>query len=111
MSTFITPDIQAKLTDFLFYLNRASDKEMRPYVHTSIVGTKYIKVLQFDWLNNTRSAHSGRTYCFIDKINGSIYKPATKHLPAVGMRGSILDTKSYRDADIYGKWLYKIKVS
>ena len=46
-------------------------------------------------------------HCFVDKNTGLIYKAASWRAPAKGSRASIHDPETYKNADVYGGWLYR----
>ena len=60
-------------------------------------GSKYYKITR------DRSV-----YCFIDKENGNIYKPAGYRAPAKDARANLHDYDTWvNKIDPYGSWLYK----
>lgn len=66
-------------------------------------GRKYAKVMMNQ--SGSRSVH-----CFIDKVTGDVYKPASISKPAKGIRFNLFDKNSreecYRKADWAGSYLY-----
>jgi len=46
-------------------------------------------------------------YCFVEARSGDIYKAAGWAKPAKGVRASIFDKDSFKDADPFGGWLYR----
>lgn len=52
-------------------------------------GKRYIKV--FFRYTNSSSSGGGSVYCFVDKTNGNVLKPAGWSAPAKGARGNIFN--------------------
>ena len=96
-----TMEIREKLDDFVGYLNNSMEKPDEYWYDYTTRGSKYFKIIM-----NGRNHQS--VYCFVDKRNGDIYKSAGWSAPAKGIRGSILVTDTYSNADWSGGWLYKI---
>jgi hypothetical protein len=66
-------------------------------------GRKYLKVVLITY--GAKSVH-----CFIDKMNGNVFKPASFNAPAKGVRYNLLNAdsrdKCYNYADWSGSYLY-----
>jgi hypothetical protein len=94
-------NIREKLDDFVSHLNNTMKKPDHYWYDYTTRGSKYFKII----MNST--GHRS-VYCFVDKRNGNIFKSAGWRAPAKGVRGSVLITESYANADWSGGWLYKI---
>ncbi len=94
-------NIRENLDDFMNHLNNNMEKPDEYRYDYTTRGSKYYKIIM-----NGRNHES--VYCFVDKRNGDIYKSAGWSAPAKGIRGSILITDTYSNADWSGGWLYKI---
>ena len=71
------------------------------------VGKKYIKVNQFRVHSDNSFSNNG-VFMFIDKNDGSCYKPASHRAPAKGIRfflDSLVDAPEM--VDPYGSFLYR----
>jgi len=53
------------------------------------------------------SGGSRHVYCFIRKEDGAILKSASWKAPAKGVRGSIFNPDTYKNADAYGGAWYR----
>ena len=93
--------------NFMNHLNNVMDKPDGYSYDLSTRGSKYYKVTM-----NARDSHSDfnsrSVYCFINKRNGDILKPAGWRGPAKGRRGSVIDIYTYKNSNWHGGWLYKI---
>ena len=93
--------------NFMNHLNNVMDKPDGYSYDLNTRGSKYYKVVM-----NTRGSHSDfnsrSVYCFINKRNGDILKPAGWRGPAKGRRGSVIDIYTYKNSNWHGGWLYKI---
>ena len=94
-------NIRKNLDKFIDYLNNSMKKPDNYWYNYTTRGSKYYKVVM-NYINHES------VYCFVDKRNGDIYKSAGWRAPAKGIRGSVLITDSYSNADWSGGWLYKI---
>ena len=57
---------------------------------------------------NFKVIRDNSVYCFINKENGDIYKPAGWNAPAKDARANLLNYDSWMGKmDVYGGWLYK----
>ena len=97
-----TMNIRDKLDDFVSYLNNNMEHPNHYWYNYTTRGSKYFKIVM-----NSGDNHRS-VYCFIDKQTGDILKSAGWRAPAKGIRGSVLITESYANADWHGGWLYKI---
>ena len=87
--------------NFMNHLNNSMDKPDSYLYELNTRGSKYFKVEML-------SPGSRSVYCFINKRNGDILKPAGWRAPAKGTRGSVIDIDSYKNSNWHGGWLYKI---
>ena len=87
--------------NFMNHLNNSMDKPDSYLYELNTRGSKYFKVEML-------SPGSRSVYCFINKRNGDILKPAGWRGPAKGTRGSVIDIDSYKNSNWHGGWLYKI---
>ena len=93
-------EIKKHLDDFMNHLNNTMVKP-ETYYYQYTIGLKYYKII----------IHNDGVYCFVDKMNGDIFKPAGWKAPAKGKRGSILKVESYIHSDCSGSWLYRRPVT
>ena len=87
--------------NFMNHLNNVMDKPDGYSYELNTRGSKYFKVEML-------SRGSRSVYCFINKRNGDILKPAGWRGPAKGRRGSVIDIYTYKNSNWHGGWLYKI---
>ena len=87
--------------NFMNHLNNVMDKPDGYSYELNTRGSKYFKVEML-------SRGSRSVYCFINKRNGDILKPAGWRAPAKGTRGSVIDIYTYKNSNWHGGWLYKI---
>ena len=87
--------------NFMNHLNNVMDKPDGYSYELNTRGSKYFKVEML-------SRGSRSVYCFINKRNGDILKPAGWSGPAKGRRGSVIDIYTYKNSNWHGGWLYKI---
>lgn len=82
----ITPFLQALETRLNDYKNRMGYTYFDSYSVSATEGKKYFKVFKkeegYDWSKN------GSIVCFVDKVTGDIYKPASFSAPAKHARGN-----------------------
>ena len=90
--------------NFMNHLNNVMDKPDGYSYDLSTRGSKYYKVT----MNSHSDFNSRSVYCFINKRNGDILKPAGWRGPAKGRRGSVIDIYTYKNSNWHGGWLYKI---
>ena len=96
-----------KINALLEHLNTNCNSE-NYYSYAIENGRKYDKIVSSSGLNGN---HSGKSvYCFVEKENGNIYKPAGWRGPykkgAYAIRANVFENESYKNADAYGSWLY-----
>ena len=99
--TFKHIDFDSLVDNFMNHLNNDMDKPDNYLYELNTSGSKYLK---FEMLSRL----SRSVYCFINKRNGDILKPAGWRGPAKGTRGSVIDTSTYKNSNWHGGWLYKI---
>ena len=93
--------IDGLVDNFINHLNNVMDKPDGYSYELNTRGSKYFKVEML-------SRGSRSVYCFINKRNGDILKPAGWRAPAKGARGSVIDIYTYKNSNWHGGWLYKI---
>ena len=101
-TTFKHIDLNDSVNDFMNHLNNTMNKPDGYSYDLNTRGSKYFKIVM-----NSGDNHRS-VYCFVDKQTGDILKSAGWRAPAKGVRGSVLITESYANADWHGGWLYKI---
>ena len=101
-------NIRENLDDFMNHLNNNMKKPDDYWYDYTTRGSKYYKITMNYPARSAGVTDHQSVYCFIDKRNGDIYKSAGWRAPAKGIRGSILVTDSYANADWSDGWLYKI---
>ena len=99
--TFKHIDFNDLVDNFMNHLNNVMDKPDNYLYELNTRGSKYFKVEML-------SRGSRSVYCFINKRNGDILKPAGWSGPAKGRRGSVIDIYTYKNSNWHGGWLYKI---
>mgnify|MGYP003154532792 CR=1 FL=1 len=99
--TFKHIDFNDLVDNFMNHLNNVMDKPDNYLYELNTRGSKYFKVEML-------SRGSRSVYCFINKRNGDILKPAGWRGPAKGRRGSVIDIYTYKNSNWHGGWLYKI---
>ena len=89
-----------------------SDMSYRP-VYKSAGGRKFIRVKSFETntidQNGNKVVSKGSIHCFVNSINGDIYKPASwkaPHLKGDYVRVNIFEPSTYENTDPHGGWLY-----
>lgn len=89
-----TPDgWDAALDRFIDGVQRLEDKYITDNDYTHLKGTKisFEDAVKFTKVYIDEPSGNKRIYCFIDRNNGDILKPATYTVPARGSRGNIFD--------------------
>lgn len=91
--TTITPEFDLYLTDYLKAVQEYTDNDFQtnyPNLYNTDLHPKYEAVIGKRWVKVVRKdAASKSVFCFIDPVNGDIYKAATWNNPAKGVRINI----------------------
>ena len=111
------PDITTALDNFVQKLTENTDARHArsmperigkvKYIY-STRGSRFIKVQSVDstYTDNAKP----RINCFVERMTGDIYKPATWRQPYTkgdnAVRGNVYDPETFKDAGPYGGWLY-----
>lgn len=85
-------DFEQKMKNFIYGLEHIfNNNRARPNRVVANDGKRYIKIVTED----TDPAFKGQSaYCFIDKENGDVLKPASWRAPAKHARGNIFDSSN-----------------
>ena len=105
-----------KMLDFMKKSSyKEYDKRFPTYIEMNT--WEYPKLLKkgrtFDKLVRVRNNAPNKAQSaafFVHRETGDIYKPAGWSSPAKGIRGNIFEPKTYKNYDVHGGWLYKIRI-
>lgn len=93
----ITPFLQALENRLNEYKKRMNYTYFDSYSVFASEGSKYFKVYKTENKSGTlmeNGKKKGSIVCFVDKVTGDIYKPATFRAPAKHARGNVLSVQS-----------------
>ena len=97
----MSKDLEGAISRFMDHLNHVMDKpENFRYILDELkVRCRVVRRIGEDKIQDS-------VYCFID-FEGNIYKAASWKTPAKGVRASVFDEASYKNANWAGGWLYR----
>jgi hypothetical protein len=87
--------LKTRLNEYKTRMNYTYFKEFDVLVTE---GGKFFKVYCFEIFNDGKVSDSKRIVCFIDKVTGDIYKPASFRAPAKHARGNVLSSLNGMEA-------------
>jgi len=100
-----TDEFTRVLKEFMKFLT----KKTKTYYEDNYENVKWIDFKVKRGKRWYKIVRNDSVYCFIESGTGDIYKSASWAKPAKGVRASIFDKDSFKNADPYGSWLYRRK--